>query len=150
LGKKSIQGGATERDPPIRVGTLRGSLTQRPGPVANSENYKETELERRDTFSKKSHNEYIRVIDNTVIEKDNQKLTGGVTSPTEEVMSPRGEVTIPGLEAMSSRLDVMSSRADVYGPIPNVMSPMPDVMSPRKKRTSLGRGTGSLFGSRRL
>jgi hypothetical protein len=65
-------------------------------------------------------------------------------------MSPRGEVTIPGLEAMSSRLDVMSSREDVYGPIPNVMSPMPYVMSPRKIRTSLGRGTGSLFGSRRL
>jgi hypothetical protein len=72
LCKKSIQGGATEREPPIRVGSLAGSLTQRLGPVANSENYKETELERRDTFSKKSHNEYIRVIDNTVLEKDNQ------------------------------------------------------------------------------
>jgi hypothetical protein len=150
LGKKSIQGRATERQPPIRVGSLAGSLTQRPGLVAKSENYKETELERRDTYSKKSHNEYIRVIENTVLEKDNQKLTGGVTSPTEEVISPRGEVTIPGLEAMSSRLDVTSSRADVYGPIPDVMSPMPDVMSPTGKRTSLGRGTGSLFGSKRL
>jgi hypothetical protein len=150
LGKESIQGGATERDPPSRVGSFAGSLTQRPGLVANSESYKETELERRDTFSKKSHNGYIRVIDNTVLEKDDQNLTGGATSPTEEVMSPRGEVTIPGLEAMSSRVDVMSSRADVYCPRGDVFSLKPDVISPRGKRTSFGPATGSMFGSSRL
>ena len=151
LGKKSLHAGATEREPLVRVGSLTGSLTQRPGPVAGSESYKEIEPERRDIFSKKSHNEYISVIDNIAVDNDDQDSRGQVKSPTEGVRIPTEGISIPGLEAMSARVDAMGQTADIVSERRGVLSPRPDVMmSPRGKRSSISPATGSLFGSRRL